>query len=212
MSTVKDARFWDRASLRYSKAKISDQGGFERTLERARALLPPDARVLELGCGTGSTALRLADGVKSYFATDISGRMIEIAEEKRVANPVNGLAFRTATAESIAAEPDRFDAVLGFNYLHLVRDPKSALRHIHDLLVPGGVFISKTPCLGDMNPLIRMVVLPVMGAVGLAPHVSAFSARDLTGLISAAGFEVVATEGHATKGKDTRPFIVARKM
>lgn len=211
MSTVKDARFWDRASRRYSKAKIADRGGYERTLERTRALLSPDARVLELGCGTGSTALRLADGVSNYLATDISERMIAIAEEKHVANPVDGLVFRTATAESIAAEPDRYNAVLGFNYLHLVRDPESALRHIHDLLVPGGLFISKTPCLGDMNVLIRTVVLPVMGAVGLAPHVSVFNSWDLNGLISAAGFEVVATEGHATKGKDTRPFIVARK-
>lgn len=211
MSTADDARFWDRASRRYSKAKISDEGGYERTLERTRALLSPDARVLELGCGTGSTALRLAGGVKSYLATDISGRMIAIAEEKRVASPVDGLAFRTATAESIAAEADRYDAVLGFNYLHLVRDPKIALRHIHELLVPGGLFISKTPCLRDMNVLIRGIVLPAMGAVGLAPHVSVLSARDLIGLISAAGFEVVATERHATKGKDTRPFNVVRK-
>lgn len=211
MSTAGDARFWNRASRRYAKSKISDQAGYERTLERTRALLSPDARVLELGCGTGSTALRLADGAKNYIATDISERMIEIAEEKRTANPVNGLAFRTATAESVAAEPDKYDVVLGFNYLHLVRDPEIALRHIHDLLVPGGLFISKTPCLGDMNVLIRGIVLPVMSAVGLAPHVSVFMARDLTGLISAAGFEVLATESHATKGKDTRPFNVARK-
>ncbi|WP_085855151.1 class I SAM-dependent methyltransferase [Palleronia marisminoris] len=158
MSTAKDARFWDRTSRRYSKAKIADQGGYERTLERTRALLSPDARVLELGCGTGSTALRLADGVSIYLATDISERMIAIAEEKRVADPVDGLAFRTATAESIAVEPARYDAVLGFNYLHLVRDPNVALRHIHDVLVPGGLFFSKTPCLGDMNVLIRTIV------------------------------------------------------
>lgn len=145
MSTAGDARFWNRASRRYAKSKISDQAGYERTLERTRALLSPDARVLELGCGTGSTALRLAGGVNSYLATDISERMIEIAEEKRAASPVKGLAFRTATAESVAAEPDRYDVVLGFNYLHLVREPENTLRHIHDLLVPGGLFISKTP-------------------------------------------------------------------
>ena len=211
MSTADDARFWDRASRRYAKAKISDQAGYERTLVRTRALLAPEARVLELGCGTGSTALRLADGVASYLATDISERMIGIAEDKRAAKPVPGLAFRTATAESIASEPERFDAVLGFNYLHLVRDPQIALRQIHDLLAPRGLFISKTPCLGDMNVLIRGVLLPTMGAVGLAPHVTVFSAQGLVELINFAGFEIVATERHATKGKDTRPFVLACK-
>ncbi|MFU8863256.1 MAG: class I SAM-dependent methyltransferase [Rhodobacterales bacterium] len=211
MSTADDARFWDRASRRYAKAKIADQEGYERTLQRTRELLSQDDCVLELGCGTGSTALRLADGVATYLATDISEKMIVIAEDKHAAAPVPGLVFRAASAEMIALEPDRYDAVLGFNYLHLVRDPQIVLRHIHDLLLPGGLFISKTPCLGDMNVLIRRVLLPAMGAVGLAPHVSVFGAHCLTELIRSAGFEIVATEKHATKAKDTRPFIMARK-
>ena len=211
MATSGDARFWDRASRRYAKAKISDQGGYERTLERTRALLGPDDRVLELGCGTGTTALRLAEGVQSYLATDISPQMIEIADGKAAGSPIPGLAFRTATAESIASEQTAFDAVLGFNYLHLVRDLPGTLQRIHGLLRPGGLLISKTPCLADMNLLIRSVLLPGMRVVGLAPHVCVLGARDLAGLIDAAGFDILATEGHATKGKDARPFIVAQK-
>lgn len=211
MTATEDARFWDRASRKYAKAKISDQGGYERTLERTRELLGPNDRVLELGCGTGSTALRLAQGVQSYLATDISKQMISIAEEKALASPVSGLTFRTATAESVASEQTGYDAVLGFNYLHLVRDPQDTLRRIHDLLLPGGLFISKTPCLADMNVLIRSILLPCMRVVRLAPHVSVLGARGLTRLIDEAGFDILATEGHATKGKDARPFIVARK-
>lgn len=211
MTTAGDARFWDKASRRYAKAKISDPSGYERTLERTRTLLGPDDRVLELGCGTGTSALRLAQNVQSYLATDISGRMIAIAEEKAIAKPATGLTFRVATAESIASGQTAFNAILGFNYLHLVRDPQSTLRHIHSLLLPDGLFISKTPCLGDMNPLIRSVLLPVMRAVGLAPHVAILDAQGLPGMFDAAGFDIIATEAHATKGRDTRPFIVARK-
>lgn len=211
MSIASDARFWDRTSRKYAKAAISDQAGYERTLDRTRALLAPDMRVLELGCGTGTTALRLAGGVRTYLATDISAAMIAIAEEKRTATPVPSLAFRMATAETLAQEADRFDAVLGFNYLHMLRDVPGTLRGIHDLLAPGGLFVSKTPCLGNMNVLIRVVLLPVMQAIGKAPHVSVFDAAELDHAIRAAGFDIVATEDHSTKGTQARPYIVARK-
>ena len=210
MSTASDARFWDRSSRRYARSRISDQAGYERTLERVRALLKPGDTVLELGCGTGTTALRLADGVGSYLATDISAGMIAIAEEKRTAGPVPGLAFRAATAEAVASEGARFDAVLAFNYLHLVRDLGGTLRSIHALLAPGGLFVSKTPCLSDMNPLIRLV-LPLMQMIGQAPYAGVFSAEDLSARIAAAGFDVLSVERHASKGKDSRPFIVARR-
>lgn len=210
-TTASDARFWDRTSRKYAAATISDQAGYERTLERTRVLLGPDDRVLELGCGTGTTALRLAGDVRSYCATDISTEMIAIAETKLAAGPIPSLVFRTATAESLATEHGQFNAVLGFNYLHLVRDLPGTLRRIHALLAAEGLFISKTPCLGDMNPLIRFALLPAMRAIGKAPYVSVFRAAELSQSISAAGFEISATENHATKGSGTRPYIVARK-
>ena len=211
MSITSDARFWDRSSRGYARSRIADPNGYERTLERARAHLQPGDSVLELGCGTGTTALRLADGVRSYLATDISGGMIAIADEKLANESIPALSFRTATAEELVHEESRFDAVLGFNYLHLVRDVPGTLRSIHVLLNPGGLFISKTPCLGDMNPLIRLLALPAMRAIGKAPHVSSLGASALERLIIDAGFDVLVRESHASKGNDQRPYIAARK-
>jgi ubiquinone/menaquinone biosynthesis C-methylase UbiE len=211
MSIASDARFWDRSSRGYARYRIADPDGYERTLERTRGHLRPGDGVLELGCGTGTTALRLADGVRSYRATDISGGMVAIAEEKLAVESIPSLSFRSATAEELVHEESRFDAVLGFNYLHLVRDVPGTLRCIHILLKPGGLFISKTPCLGDMNPLIRLLALPAMRAIGKAPHVSSLGASALERLIIDAGFDVLVRESHASKGKDQRPYIVARK-
>ncbi|RWQ80247.1 MAG: class I SAM-dependent methyltransferase, partial [Mesorhizobium sp.] len=122
MSIASDARFWDRSSRRYAMGAIADQAGYERTLDRTRALLGPDDRVLELGCGTGTTALRLAGDVQNYLATDISAGMIAIANKKQAAGPIPGLVFRTATVDAFTPGAEQFNAVLGFNYLHLVRD------------------------------------------------------------------------------------------
>lgn len=210
MSLASDARFWDRSARKYARGAIADQAGYERTLQRTRALLGSGDRVLELGCGTGTTALVLASGVQSYLATDISTGMIAIAEEKYAAAPAPTLAFRTATAEALLPEAIRYNAILGFNYLHLVRDLLGTLRGIHALLEAEGLFISKTPCVGEMNPLIRLAV-PVMRALGQAPYAGVFRASDLTRRISAAGFGILAVENHATKGDDNRPYIVARK-
>ena len=165
MSTESDARFWDRTSRHYAASAMADQAGYERTLDRTRAVLRPDSRVLELGCGTGSTALLLAGDVRSYLATDISAAMIAIAGEKHAAKPIPALSFRTATAEALMPEAGQFEAVLGFSYLHLVRDLPATLRQIHALLAADGVFISKTPCVGEMNPLIPMLLLPAMRAI-----------------------------------------------
>jgi len=46
MSIESDARFWDRTSRKYARSAISDQAGYERTLERTRALLGSGDRVL----------------------------------------------------------------------------------------------------------------------------------------------------------------------
>ncbi|MCA6120351.1 methyltransferase domain-containing protein [Bradyrhizobium sp. WSM 1704] len=211
MTMENDARFWDRSARRYAARPVADQAEYERTLERTHALLKPSDKVLELGCGTGTTALRLAGSVQSYLATDISAAMIAIAEEKHAAGPVAGLVFRAATAEAFPPGAAPFSAVLGFNYLHLVRDLPGTLRCVHALLAPQGLFISKTPCVGDMNPLIRLAVLPAMRAIGKAPYAGVFRAAELSQLLSAAGFDIVATECHATKGNDNRLYIVARK-
>jgi ubiquinone/menaquinone biosynthesis C-methylase UbiE len=212
MTAADDARFWDKTAERYAASKIADLGGYERTLERTRSFLQPNDRVLELGCGTGTTALRLASTVGSYLATDISEQMIGIARQKLHEEQVPNLVFRPAVAEDLASEDQRFDVVLAYNYLHLVRDPGATLATISRLLKPQGMFISKTPCLGEMNVLIQRVLLPFMRSIGKAPHVAVFGAKQLTQLIVGEQFSIVVHEYHATRGSETRPFIVAKKL
>ncbi|QPF72657.1 class I SAM-dependent methyltransferase [Roseateles sp. DAIF2] len=218
MSLSSDARFWDRNSRRYTRGAIADPAGYQRTLDRTRALLAPAARVLELGCGSGVTARALAGGVRAYLATDLSAGMIAIAEEKNQAQAEPALPaprFRVATAETLLDGEEAagsFDAVLGFNYLHQVRDLAGTLRSIHGLLAPRGLFISKTPCLADMHPLLRRALLPAMQALRLAPYAGAFRAAELGAALEHAGFELLAIEYHASRGRDRRPYIVARRL
>ena len=212
MSIERDIRFWDRTARKYVKAAVADPAGYAQTLERTRARLCSGMRVLELGCGTGTTAFQLAPDVHSYLATDISSAMIAIARHRLADRPIPQLSFCAAAAEGLVTASGRYNAVLGFNYLHLVRNLQATLRSIHDLLEPAGLFISKTPCLQDMNPLMRAIVLPAMRVVGIAPYVGAFPSSGLEQQIAATGFDIVAVERHASGGKDARPYIVACKQ
>ncbi len=208
MPTAVDQRFWDRAARKYAADPIEDMAGYERSLEHARRYLKGADSAYELGCGTGTTALRLAPSVARYVATDFSGEMIAIAREKAAAEGAN-VTFEIAAAD--AAQPDAsFDVALAFNVLHLVPDRAAVLASVERLLKPGGVFITKTPCLKEMNFAIRLAV-PLMQAVGKAPYVAFFSADELEQQIAASGFEAVERARHGTRGKDVRPFLVSRK-
>ncbi len=205
-----DARFWDRAARKYAADPIADMAGYERTLERTRHYLRGDEAALEFGCGTGNTALRLAPFLGSIVGTDISPEMIAIARERAEAAGCTNATFEVGTPDTSSCADDSFDVAFAFNVLHLVLARDAALQGVHRMLKPGGLFISKTPCLREMNPLVRLAV-PVMQLVGKAPYVAFLSALEVEQAVAAAGFEIIERGRHGSRGRDVRPFLVARK-
>ncbi|MEM8839101.1 MAG: class I SAM-dependent methyltransferase [Pseudomonadota bacterium] len=201
------ASFWDRIAPKYAKQPIKDQAAYEEKLAYLGKLLNTTDRVLEIGCGTGSTALRIALNVAHITATDISPVMIEIAEAKLGAESPGNVAFQTAdAADMIAGHP--FDAVCAFSLLHLVDDASHTMRRVREQLKPGGLFISKTVALKNASVLWR-VVLPILRLLGFAPKVMAFSTEELHRLLRNEGFEIVETRYF---GKERmNPMIVARR-
>lgn len=212
-AAVAQARFWDRIARKYAADPIADLAGYETTLQRVRELLAPQHSVLEVGCGTGSTALRLAACTGRWLATDVSREMIAIAGEKLAAAqlPLPQLHFEVADAEAGVPGGGPYDVLLAFNLLHLVSDLDAALSSLLAAVKPGGLFISKTACLAEMNPLIPYLLLPLMRAIGKAPHALIFDAGQLRSAFERHGWLVEAVERHGSTRKDFRVVIVARK-
>jgi len=202
-----DAQFWDKAAKKYAASKIADMGGYEETLARTRSYLHPDDHLLEIGCGTGSTALKLAPFVSRMTATDISSGMLEIAEEKRAKTNLDHLTFvQTEATQPIKGAP--FDATCAFSILHLLDDLDAGLVHLHAHTKPGGMLITKTACLKDMNFALPYII-KVMQWIGKAPHVGIFDHTELEAAFERAGFEIVEA-GYHGKTRSTR-FIAARR-
>jgi ubiquinone/menaquinone biosynthesis C-methylase UbiE len=201
-------RFWDARADRYSRKPVKDAENYEKTLDRTRKHLSSNDEVLEVGCGTGTTALLLAPCVKRITASDISSRMIEIAREKAAAEKVENVRFDRGTLFDEGLEKRSFDIVMGFNLLHLLEDLPDAVRRINELLKPGGLFISKTVCLGERSR-VWAVLVAVMRAFGLAPYVRCLKVAELEGIIADADFDVIETD-FLPPSPPVR-YIVARK-
>ena len=199
--------FWDRMARKYAAGPIRNMEGYRQTIERTRRHLSKGDHVLEIGCGSGSTALLLAPDVAHITASDISSEMIAIGREKAAAQNVANIDFVRAEPRDDAFPGAPFDAVLAFNFLHLVADLSATLRRLNELLKPGGLLISKTAALGG-RAFIFKPLLFVMRALGKAPpDVGFFTPKQLEAMMAAAGFEIVESGFHG----DRRPFIVARK-
>lgn len=209
----KDAAFWSKISRKYATDPIRDMDGYLMTLERTKSHLKPEDNVLEIGCGTGSTALLIAPHVTHITATDLSPGMIEIANEKLVGESIENVTFKVAEVLDHSSDDASYDAVLAHNLLHLLPELDSALEYISSLIKPGGLFISKTVCApehGDLKyTLISKVAIPVMQAIGKAPFVNFITAETLERKMNEAGFDVI--EKSDKVGMFTSRYIVARK-
>lgn len=197
------AKFWNRFADRYAARPIKDVAAYEALLADAAARLGAGDRVLEIGCGTGGTAIRLAEGVQQYVATDFSAEMVRIATAKPA--PPN-LQFLLAEADAL---PDGgpFNVICAFNVLHLVDDLPGLLHRLRGGLAPDGLLICKTWCFGDL-PLRFRLLFRALRLVGLFPPARFLTQAELHQTLQLAGFAIEATRVFGARAQN--PYIVAR--
>jgi len=201
--------FWTRLSQKYAAQPIANPEGYEATLSRTQSYLGAGDHVLELGAGTSSTALRLAPSVESYVSSDYSKGMTEIGQQKAFEASIPGLRVVQGGLGDAALGQGPYDAVLALNLLHLLPNLEGQLTEAGKLVRQGGLFISKTPCLGGGLGLIRLFI-GAMRLIGKAPYVRYFTAEALDRMVQDAGFELIETGEYG--GRVTSRYIVARKL
>lgn len=119
-------------------------------------------RVLDLGCGNGYTDVRIA---KAYDAEvtglDISANMVKGAKEltERFA-PLRGrVDFRVQDCRSLPFESAEFDIVVTERFLLNLPDQRAqsqAIREIHRVLRPGGVYVMVEGSLDGLEALNQL--------------------------------------------------------
>ena len=199
--------FWDRVAEEYSRRPVPDEAVYQHKLEVTRRYFDADSEVLEIGCGTGTTAIYHAPFAGHVRATDISPKMIEIARRKAADANVENVDFEVASIDSLNVPDGSVDVVLGLSILHLVEDREPVIDAVYRMLRPGGVFVSSTVCMGDKLKFFKYVG-PIGRFLGLIPLVRVFSSADLRTSMTAAGFGI---DYDYKPEKSHALFLVAKK-
>ena len=200
------AKFWDDISTKYAKRSVPSEEIYQEKLKRTQKLFHPDAKVMEFGCGTGTTSLIHAPYVSQITAYDYSTEMIRIANEKKQKQKITNVDFQVKAVEEIPFHENYYDVIMGHSILHLTENNEEILKSVFKSLRPGGYFVSSSGCIKDMNFIIRQII-PFMTSIGKAPNITSFTADELILLHKEIGLKIY----DAWKYKKGELFLIAQK-
>ena len=153
---------------------------------------------MDFGCATGSKTLEFADYTKKMYGIDFSKKMIEIAQKNAALQKAENVEFSKATLFDNAYQPQAFDVILAFNMLHGLRDTLQIMQRIGELLKPGGLFISVTPCMKEKMSFVtqsQLSLFLLFMKLRLIPNVlTRYTHSELVNLIASADFQIIETK------------------
>jgi ubiquinone/menaquinone biosynthesis C-methylase UbiE len=210
----KAQKFWDKQAKRIDDNEKQFEPASRELIARAKKYLNANDNVLDFGCATGTKTLELADGIKHIHGLDISAEMISEATKKKNELNVTNVSFSQGSIYNDVLEKASFEKIIAYAIIHLLDDSEKEIQRIHELLKPGGLFISATACFKDkMDFKTRLVITSYrfMKRLGIFPlHLNMFNTYDMEQLINKQNFNIVKAEKLFFNGM-TISFIVAEK-
>jgi len=148
------AATYNAAADSYDDPANSFWGRFgHRTIERLD--LPFGARVLDVCCGSGASAIPAAERVGpdgSVLGVDLAAQLLELARAKAAARGLGNVEFQVGDMLDLGLPPGRFDAVVCVFGVFFVPDMAAAVRSLWSLVRPGGRLAITTWCPRLMEP------------------------------------------------------------
>ena len=183
-------KFWNLIASKYAASPIADRSAYETKIQHIKTFLTAEMVVLDIGCGTGTQCGDIADSVKQVTGIDISRKLLAIAEQRMAERKLDNVNFLQTSMFDERFAPGSFDLVMAFHVLHFIDDIDAGMQRIHDLLKPGGLFISETACLGEKSKITGKL-LGFMGYLGLLPTIYMLTTRQLEQALEKNGFRLL---------------------
>ncbi|MEE4330102.1 MAG: class I SAM-dependent methyltransferase [Wenzhouxiangella sp.] len=114
----------------------------EVSVEIGRAIasyFQPDARILEIGVGTGRIALPVAAAGCEVFGVDLSSEMLSALARRLEKDGNQRIHLTQGDIRALPYRDDAFDGALAVHVLHLVSDWAHVLEQVSRLVRPGGI-------------------------------------------------------------------------
>jgi 2-polyprenyl-3-methyl-5-hydroxy-6-metoxy-1,4-benzoquinol methylase len=112
--------------------------GFPELLNRA---IPPHARVLEVGCGTGQLGNFLSIANRFVLSVDMTWNSLQLAQKFKDQNGLRNVHFAQMNLFRLPLQPAAFDVVICTGVLHHTSDPYRGFQGLTGLVKPGGILI-----------------------------------------------------------------------
>lgn len=183
-------KFWNLIASKYAASPIADIEAYKKKIKRLKSYLSSEDYVLDIGCGTGTQCDDLANNVKHVTGIDISDKLLAIAEMRKVEREIMNVEFIQTTVFDERFESESFNVVMAFYVLHFHEDIDEVVRHIYDLLKPGGLFVLETACLGEKNKITSKLIR-LAGKLGFLPLINLLSMQQIELALEQTGFSVV---------------------
>ncbi len=190
----KEKKFWDTLSPEYDRFIQKWWKIYASTLlDKVSDDVSKGSIVLEVACGTGLVALKIAEKTSRVYGVDISQPMINEAKLKVEKKEINNVEFSAEDAYALPFDKDMFDTVICNNALHNMVNPQKALSEMKRVLKPGGRLIATIVGIGESRKFkLAMVIYHLFG--GKLPIFHKLSLDDSANMINATGFSVVKKE------------------
>ncbi|PYR89583.1 MAG: 2-polyprenyl-3-methyl-5-hydroxy-6-metoxy-1,4-benzoquinol methylase [Acidobacteria bacterium] len=149
-------RFYERApfpgypphdSLHALRAR-AERSPFPRLIDRA---IPGDARIVDVGCGTGQMCLFLARADRVIVGADMTRESLRLAAAAAQRFRVDRVQFVETDLQRPGLKRGAFDVVYSSGVLHHTPDPRASFARLAQLARPGGTIV-----LGVYNAFARL--------------------------------------------------------
>jgi ubiquinone/menaquinone biosynthesis C-methylase UbiE len=124
-------------SLSWLRAR-AERSAFARLLDEA---VPGDARIAEVGCGTGQMSLYLARADRTVVGVDLSREALRLGASAARRYGISSVRFVEGDLNRLPLRDGAFDLVYSSGVLHHTPDPRAAFRSIARAVRPGGMVV-----------------------------------------------------------------------
>lgn len=189
----KERKFWDKLSPKYDEFVEKYWKIYKSSLlDKIADDISAGSTVLEVACGPGLVALKVAKKAKKVYGVDIAPLTIEEAKKKTRKMGIKNVEFSVEDAYALPFNSDMFDVAICNSSLHNMMEPQKALSEMKRVLKPGGMLIATVVGIGESSKF--KIAMAIFKFITKFPAFHKLNLNEFAHMITESGFAVVNKE------------------